>query len=90
MCIYVYTTHIYIYVKHNIHVYVYIVRCGSITFYAKRDMPMIRDSETSTSIGAVGKQNRDQNKHGDITNMSEKIGLSQHILTTGNSKSPVV
>ena len=33
---------------------VYIVYCGSITLWAKRDMPMIRDSETSTSIGADG------------------------------------
>jgi hypothetical protein len=36
---------------------VYIVYCGSITLWAKQDMPMIRDSETSTSIGAD-----DQNK----------------------------
>ena len=42
----------------NVYVYcvcmVYIVYCGSITLWAKRDMPMIRDSETSTSIGADG------------------------------------
>ena len=29
---------------------VYIVYCGSITLWAKRDMPMIRDSETSTLL----------------------------------------